>query len=607
MTESNDVKRLFSFGCPTLEAFEMYSARAKELGATHVMITADLPPAMWQYAESGDPYTAWFVVNPGLLKIFPPQAVQPFVNTTFAGQVVRLLQERCAILRKLGLKGYWFTNEPQVLPEAFFLQYPHLRGPRVDQSNRARIAHFAPCVDQQETLDLYAESMKQLLTACPEIELFYFLTTDSGSGFCWSPALYPGKNGNTLCKHRPMEDRVSGFLLNLRRAAEAVGQSILMDIVEVEPRKWMLPTFTDPLKIAAKLEPGLAVNHLEGPTGNRFISKDQMPLWWNVFYPVVGIARPFDFVRRCVEETKHDASFRVHAVNDSENAELLFTLLKNYFQKQPKTDFEIVSMLREVAVEIGGEDQADYILSLWMRIDMIEKYLSTLDFGHLFPMTCLLTRWVTRPILPFPEELPKEDKDYYLKYILQAKGDAQADNPVDVQAMDMFKGWSAKLIVQAVLEKVDAEIEKARDILSELEKMADGVLKEQWALWNKKFDALRCLVRNVDNVVSYQAHMDRIKARVAKTPVDQNPVLGVKGGWDYEDTINLARAEIDNSLYLKVLIESTDGPLIDVAPDAGGENVLRFGPEFTSQLKLKTDIMNKHWQDYKRLFETPNP
>ena len=128
-------KRLFSFGCPTLEDFEKHAARAKELGASHVMITADLPNAMWQYEESGDPYTAWFVINPGLLKIFPPEKVAPFVDTGFAQEVVDLLKERCEILRRLGLKGYWFTNEPQVLPEAFYLEYPHLRGPRVDQAN----------------------------------------------------------------------------------------------------------------------------------------------------------------------------------------------------------------------------------------------------------------------------------------------------------------------------------------------------------------------------------------------------------------------------------------------------------------------------------------
>lgn len=136
-----------------------------------------------------------------------------------------------------------------------------------------------------------------------------------------------------------------------------------------------------------------------------------------------------------------------------------------------------------------------------MRIDAIEKYLGTLDFGHLFLMTCVLTRWATRPMLPFPEELPKEEKEYYLKYILQAKGGEQADNPVDVQAMDMFKGWGTKLIVQSVLSKVDGEIRNARAILSELEAGAGGEQKAQWALWDKKFDTMRCFVRNVDQVV----------------------------------------------------------------------------------------------------------
>lgn len=600
-------KRLFSFGCPTLEDFETHARRAKELGATHIMITADLPPAMWQYEQSGDPYTAWFVINPGLLKIFPPEKVQPFVNAEFAQEIVDLLKERCVILRKLGLKGYWFTNEPQVLPEAFFIEYPHLRGPRVDQANRARMAHFAPSADQQETLDLYADSMKQLLTDCPEIELFYFLTTDSGSGFCWSPALYPGKNGNTRFKLRPMEDRVAGWLLNLRRAAESVGKNILVNINEIEPREWMLPTFADPMKIIEKLEPGLAINHMEAPDGKRFISRGTGPVWWNPFYPVVGIARPFDFIRQCVEEAQQEATIRVSMVNDIENADLLFGLLAKYQEQQPKTEFEIISLLRDAAAEIGGEAQADRILSLWMRIDQIEKYLGTLDFGPLFIMTCVLTRWTTRPLLPFPEELPKEAKDYYLKYILQAKDDEQADNPLDVQAMDMFKGWGAKLLVQSALGKVEAEIKAARDILSELAESAEGELKQQWLLWDKKLDAMRCLVRNVDQVVSHQAHIDRIKARVAEVPVDQNPVLGVQAGWDYEDCLNTARAEIDNSLYLKQLIESTDSPLIDIAPDARNENVLRFGPDFTQQLKLKTDIMNAHWQDYKRLFETPNP
>ena len=47
------------------------------------------------------------------------------------------LADARAILAKYGLKGVWSANEPAVLPEAFFTAHPELRGPRIDQPNRA--------------------------------------------------------------------------------------------------------------------------------------------------------------------------------------------------------------------------------------------------------------------------------------------------------------------------------------------------------------------------------------------------------------------------------------------------------------------------------------
>ena len=34
--------------------------------------------------------------------------------------IATLLEERCKILRRLGLKAHWAANIPQVMPEAFF-------------------------------------------------------------------------------------------------------------------------------------------------------------------------------------------------------------------------------------------------------------------------------------------------------------------------------------------------------------------------------------------------------------------------------------------------------------------------------------------------------
>src|SRR5208283_1404039 len=86
-----------------LEAFERNAARARQLGATHVAITEDLPPALWQMDVPGDPYPAWYMYQPDLLKTFPPAALEKYVDRDYAERVAALLQARCEVLRRLGL------------------------------------------------------------------------------------------------------------------------------------------------------------------------------------------------------------------------------------------------------------------------------------------------------------------------------------------------------------------------------------------------------------------------------------------------------------------------------------------------------------------------
>jgi len=63
---------------------------------------------------------------------------------------------------------------------------------------------------------MYRESVQLLLSAARRWS-FLLGHTDAGSGFDWAPSLYPGINGNSNYKDRPMADRVSGFLINAHR------------------------------------------------------------------------------------------------------------------------------------------------------------------------------------------------------------------------------------------------------------------------------------------------------------------------------------------------------------------------------------------------------
>jgi hypothetical protein len=189
-----------------LAQFERKAELSKELGATDMLVTEGLPLATWEM-DADDPYPMWFVHHAGLLTIFPPKDVQPYVDMKYAAHVQAILVQRCAILAKYGLKGVWNANEPAVMPEAFFTAYPELRGPRIDQANRSRKVYFAPNVDEPETLRMYRDSMQLLLKSCPEVEQFNWVTTDAGSGFDWTPSLYPGINGDTNFRDRPIFDQ----------------------------------------------------------------------------------------------------------------------------------------------------------------------------------------------------------------------------------------------------------------------------------------------------------------------------------------------------------------------------------------------------------------
>src|SRR4051812_2582665 len=395
-----------------LALFERKATLAKELGATHVPITDNLPPATWQFQRADDPYPGWFIQRPDFFKLFPAKEVEPFVDLNYGRRVAGILEARSKILRKLGLKGHWGANIPQVMPEKFFTAYPQLRGPRVDQPNRSKVAWFSMCVDQPETRRLYAEAMKNLLARCPELETFAFLTQDSGSGFCWAPSLYPGLNGHSDCKDRPMDARVADFLITLQDAAKASGHAIEISLRPIEPRQWMIPTFS-PEQLEAivhRLPRGIAVAGREGPDGRRYAAPGSSDAYANgAFYPVVGITVPGLRTqgRRAAPPAAGDQAARrlISLRGDEEQLAFNARLAKATANSRAGNQIERLQALRAFAVGEVGEARADDLLEAWTQIEEVQRGLVPLDFGDMLQFGHVLNRWINRPMVPFPEDL----------------------------------------------------------------------------------------------------------------------------------------------------------------------------------------------------------
>ena len=586
-----------------LEAFERNAARAKQLGATHVVITEDLPPALWEMDVPGDPYPAWYMYHPGLLKIFPPAALEKYVDQDYAERVAALFQARCEVLRRLGLKAAYTANEPHVLPEAFFADHPDLRGPRVDHANRSRTARFAPCVDQPATLALYREALQKLLKRLPEVEVFSFTTTDAGSGLCWTPALYPGLNGPSWCQRRPMEDRVAGFLTALQRCRWPDGPADHRG-----PGRDCAPPVDD-----SDLRPSRADRAQAARRDGRESSgrSRRPPPRQSAFRRRSGRIRaggrgPAARSPRCARLMaggRAPGTKFVVSVGDTVGADFNFKCSKLSARPDRATKWSCGRRFTIWPARPPARITADDLLSLWMDTDDAERYLGTLNFGPVLTMGGILGRWVNRPLVPFPENLTNEEKSYYRPFLFQAKGEEQADDLIDIQAMRMYEGWGARLLVQNIIEKVTGSLSRAEALALRLREGSSS--PGEWELLGQRLAALQCLVRGVDDIVEYQAQLDRVKALSVKP--DPNPVLGAQSGWDRTDLMRLARNEIDNAMQLRQLLLSAKGPLLDLAPTPAEETIRRLGPDLPAQLKRKMDIMNAHWEDYKRLFTTPNP
>jgi hypothetical protein len=403
-----------------------------------------------------------------------------------------------------------------------------------------------------------------------------------------------------------MAGRVSGFLINAQKAAADAGHHIEINLNPIPPRQWMIPTFSPETlqAIVRLLPPGLAVEGHEGPDDHPFPGGVLRASSGDPFYPVVGISVP-SLEERSAAPYQAPGRLVVN-LGDPTTVDFNYRLLKSTRGQPMRTLLERTVALRDFAVSEVGDTQADNLLEVWSDLNDVEHNLDILDFGEMLRFGHVLNRWITRPMVPFPDELTPSEKKDYRPFLFQAKDEQQADDLVDIQAMRVYEGWGAKLLFQRTIELTLPRMHNALGRVRQISAaMKDDTTRVQWNLFATRLQAVIYLLESADHMVAYQAQLDRIKSLDPKP--EPNPVLGVQSGWDRTDLMETARKEIDTMINLKRLLDSTHQPILDLAPTPADETIMRLGPAVSTEIKHKIDIMNAHWLDYDRLFTKPNP
>jgi hypothetical protein len=594
------------FGCyaSNIKDFEDFVIRAKQSGATHINLSnEDLPFARWEYDTENDPYPSWVFTNMGLLKIATPDVLKPYLPQDYAESVMKILEERCKVLRKYGLKAALKTFEPQMLPEKVFTDHPSWRGPRVDHPLRSRVARWAPDIDNLEVLQLYKEAFTILLKRCPEIEIMSLTTNDSGTGLSWSGGLYSGATGNTFNKYRRTEERIFSFFSVFKEVAKAKGANLEVDFYGTRE--------DFPEKIAEGLAAGMAIENYEGPDARAFKAEvgDYLMDFCQLLYPVVGIPNPVQFLDELEKANKSHAKRLFVLIGDWFNKELYFNIYDSFNVSPTVDNISHLMLLKKLASEKAGEQASEQLLNLWLSLGEIRNGLRIGKLGGkggaVFYLGAVMERWLTRPFVPFPEELRPTDRDYYRKYLFQATSEENANDMANIQGNTVYSGWSGMFCMSVLMDEVRTSVSQSRsNIANLLISNVSSDLKGDLQILDLKLQATNILCNNAENAISYQAQLD--KAKALKVEPDPSPVIGTSSSWERSLMLETARREIDNTVLLIQLLESTNEPILDLAPTKELEDIRRLGPDFKLQLNHKLRIMNEHWLDYNRIFTTPN-
>ena len=552
-----------------------------------------------ELTDPGDSYLQYSVKNPSFFKFIVPEKLRPYLDTAFAEENLALMSWKVDVLKEAGLHAAMYANEPIYQREPVYQAFPHWRGARVDHPRRSRNPVWAPCLLQPEVQEVYRETIAELCRRFPIFDTFTFLTNDCGSGFCWSTTLYNRPNGPAHCRSVGPAPHVAAFHRAVIEGARDGG-------CEVET--FMGHIYPDPEpELCRRLLPEGA--HIlpesgEGATGGLGSTIGRT-------YPVRGIEDVLGFVGQL--EAMHARQpkttfFRVGVAYQKSHTDLaslgfLLSVMRRFLKQPTNTLQERLALLGQVADDSYGPDAGPAVVEAWYELNRAFQVQAVWPRATSMPLySGLSARWLTRPLVAFPEELTSDEVDYWLPHVFYGFGDEgrrnvldfhggrAADNITPGRDLQLRHGWFASL--DSALARAQSAFRAAAE---------KGV--EQATLTARAIAILRCIYRSIRHVMDFGLLMERAQPREGMWELGERP----EGDPERAQVYGIVRDELDNTLELIDLVEGegTDQVLI-TASKPEDEDTFILGPDLADQLRKKRQIMLAHWRDFDRLYLPPH-
>jgi len=549
-----------------------------------------------ELTDPGDSYLEYSVNIPCLFYFVVPEKLKPHLDTAFAEENLELMAKKMAILKEHGLQGAFAGHDPIYLPASVYEAYPEWRGPRVDHPRRSRNPIWSPCLLNGEVADVYRETMAALVGRFPALRTFSFLTNDCGTGFCWAGFLYNKPNGPVACQSAGPPPHVAAFHRALIEGAHDAGVEIETFMHHIYPQQEVeacRPLLPEGAHVLPETGRGATANISAGGTYPVRYVQD-----------VLGLLEQLEAARERKPETmllQLGPGYRKGQA-DVGSVRLVLRVMRAFFDEPTGSLRERLALLEGVADELYGGTGSAAMVEAWYELRR------SCEIRDVWPRAtgmvlynCLSARWLTRPLVAFPEELTPEETEYWLpdvfygfgdegrRNILDFHGGRAADNSTPGRDLALRDGWFARF---------DAALARARRAFESA--AGKGVAGAE--VTARALDALRCFYRNCHNVIDFGLLMEKAQPREGMWELGVRP----EGDPERERVYGIVRAELDNTQRLIRLLEQGPDDLVVKAERPEDEDTFLLGPDLIEQLQKKRRITLAHWRDFDRIFLPPH-
>ncbi len=549
-----------------------------------------------ELTDPGDSYLEYSVNIPCLFYFVVPEGLKPYLDTAFAEENLDLMAQKMAILEEHGLEGAFAGHDPIYLPATVYEAYPEWRGARVDHPRRSRNPIWSPCLLNGEVADLYRETMAALVGRFPRLRTFSFLTNDCGTGFCWAGFLYNKPNGPVECQSAGPQRHVAAFHGALIEGARSAGVEIQTFMHHIYPQQ--------EVEACRPLLPAGA--HVLPETGERGTVNIGAGGSYPVRYiqDVLGLLEQLEAAQRRTPETVLvglGPGYRKGQA-DVGSVRLVIRVMKAFFDGPTGSLRERLALLEGVAAQLYGAEGSSAMVEAWYELRRSSEIRDVWPRATgMVLYNCLSARWLTRPLVAFPEELTAQETDYWLpdvfygfgdegrRNILDFHGGRAADNSTPGRDLALRNGWFARF--DAALARARRAFESAAET---------GVAGAE--VTARAIDTLRCFYRNCRNVTDFGLLMEKAQPREGMWVLGERP----EGEPERDRVYEIVRAELDNTQRLIRLLEEGPDDLVVTAAQPEDEDTFLLGPDLADQLRKKRRITLAHWCDFDRLYLPPH-